>query len=133
MAKMKSTPQKKKRIGAALQDARIKAGFKSAKAFAAQIGINGDTYTDWEQGRHMFSYEQAWELADALHCSLDELGGREWPSAQQVLASDEQTLVDNYRRMDDSDRPAFMTTSATLAYAGDAKKEATTNLANLAE
>ena len=59
-----------------LQALRKAAGFKSAKAFAHHIGMNVNTYTDYEQGRRMFALDQAWEFADALGCTLDELAGR---------------------------------------------------------
>lgn len=62
-----------------LQLLRKKAGYKSAKAYAEHMGISPGTYTDYEQGRIVMSIEKAWELADDLSCSLDELAGREWP------------------------------------------------------
>lgn len=68
-----------KRVGKHLQAARKAAGFKSAKAFAEHIGHSPSAYTEYEQGRRMFSYEQAWEFADALGCTLDALGGRKPP------------------------------------------------------
>ena len=130
-----STADKKKIVGTALQRMRKIAGYKSAKAFAEAVGINPNTYTDWEQGRHMLSYEQAWQLADALECSMDELGGRQWPpegTSPAALAADEAALVGDYRRMDEGDRPGFMTTAHALAYAGEAKKEGERGLPQLA-
>ena len=62
-----------------LQALRKKAGFKSAKAFAEKIGMNAYTYTNYEQGKANFTLAQAWEFADLLGCSLDELAGRQWP------------------------------------------------------
>ena len=62
-----------------LQTMRKRAGFTSAEKFAVSIGMNVATYTDYEQGRRGFTLERAWEFADALHCTLDELAGREWP------------------------------------------------------
>lgn len=84
----------KKEIGAALQAARKNGGFKSAKAFAEHMGYNVHTYIDWEQGRHLFSFEQAWEMADALHVTLDELGGRDFATEQY---GSEQELIDCFR------------------------------------
>lgn len=71
-----SRPDKRKEIGLSLQTHRKKAGFKSAKAFAESIGFNPNTYTQYEQGLTRFNYEQAWIMADALNCTLDDLGGR---------------------------------------------------------
>ena len=116
--------ESKKMIGKSLQAARKAAGFKSAKAFAEHMEIETSRYTEYEQGRVSFSYETAWQMADALQCSMDELGGREWPpGGMPELSPDEIGLVDSYRRMDEGDRPAFMTTARGLAYAGEAKKE----------
>lgn len=79
----------RKTIGASLQSNRKKAGFKSAKAFASFMGLNPNTYTDYEQGRIGLSFELAWQIADALHCTLDELGGRGFsPPAEQPAYAD---------------------------------------------
>lgn len=77
--------QRQKAIGRQLQTLRKKAGYKSAASFANVIGIKQGTYTSYEQGEASFSYERAWKMADALHCSLDELGGREWPPGGRVV------------------------------------------------
>lgn len=124
----------RKQIGKALQRARKNAGFKSAKAFAEHMGLSVGTYTDYEQGRTAFNYEQAWLMADELKCSMDELGGREWPrpGAADPMSPDELALVADFRRMDDGDRPGFVSTARALAYAGDAKKEDRDPAAHLA-
>jgi transcriptional regulator with XRE-family HTH domain len=70
-----------------LQECRKNAGFKSAKAFADHIGMSVNTYTNYEQGRRPMTLEQAWEFADELDCTLDELAGREW-SAQSEAPPD---------------------------------------------
>lgn len=64
-----------------LQNIRKARGFKSAKEFAAHIGMSGNTYTGHEQGKP-FDLEKAWEYADWLDCSLDELVGRERPAKE---------------------------------------------------
>lgn len=112
----------RKLIGKNLQSIRKAAGFRSAAAFAEFMGYNLDTYTCYEQGKSMFSYEQAWDMADALGVTLDALGGREFPSEPSPASPDERALVDSYRRMDDGDKPGFMSTARALAYAGDAKR-----------
>lgn len=78
----------RKKIGTSLQAKRKKAGYKSAKAFASFMGLNPNTYTDYEQGRIGLSFEIAWQIADALNCSLDDLGGRDFspPSEQSPFA-----------------------------------------------
>ena len=113
-----------KQIGRQLQRLRKDAGFKSAASFAKRIGIKTGTYTSYEQGEASFSYERAWDMADALHVSLDKLGGREWPpDGSPDLTADERSLVDNYRRADAEDRPALATMAAAAAVAGEAKNE----------
>ena len=62
-----------------LQELRKRAGFQSAVAFAEHYGINAGTYTNYEQGKRNLTLEKAWEFADLLGCSLDELAGRQWP------------------------------------------------------
>ena len=115
--------EKRKQIGRALQRLRKEAGFKSAASFANYIGIKPGTYTSYEQGEAAFSYERAWDMADALEVTLDELGGRDFPVEGFATTSDERGLVDSYRRMDEGDKPGFMSTARALAYAGEAKKE----------
>lgn len=69
----------RKHIGSCMQRRRKSAGFKSARQFAEHVGIPLSAYTEYEQGRRNMSFERAWEIADALKCTLDELGGREAP------------------------------------------------------
>lgn len=79
----------RKHIGASMQARRKAAGFKSAKAFADHIGIPSSAYTEYEQGRRNISFGRAWQIADALHCTLDELGGRDFsPPAEQPAYAD---------------------------------------------
>lgn len=59
-----------------LQKMRKEAGWKSARAFAEYIGVPVDTYTQWEQGKRTLNIETAWDLADALGCTIDEIAGR---------------------------------------------------------
>ena len=72
---------------------RKEAGFKSRKALADAMG---DEYSErriisWEEGARMLSLKQACDIADFLHCTLDELAGRDFSPAdysdhrQQVL------------------------------------------------
>ena len=62
-----------------LQEMRKRAGYKSARAFAEKIGMSLNTYNNYEQGATKLTLEKAWEFADVLECSLDELAGRRWP------------------------------------------------------
>lgn len=91
----------RKQIGKNLQQRRKAAGFKSAKAFASYMGINPNTYTDYEQGKSCFSYEQAWEFADVLGCTLDEIGGRSAPECHYTDPRQEE-LNGYYECMNDT-------------------------------
>jgi len=93
----------------ALQERRKAAGYKSAKAFAAHAGVNGDTYTDYEQGRTALSLERAWFFADLLDCTLDELAGRTPPGKAQPLAdAGERYIADVYRGSNEDGREVML-------------------------
>lgn len=84
-----------------LQALRKRAGYRSAKSFAEHVGISVGTYTDYEQGRISLSLERAWEFADILNCTLDELAGREFiPASDRMSDPFESELVDTYRLLD---------------------------------
>ena len=85
-----------------LQSLRKAAGYKSAREFAEKIGMPVATYTDYEQGRRSFTLERAWEFADVLDCSLDELAGRDFKDPKEQgrqLTPDESSLLDSYRML----------------------------------
>lgn len=75
----------------ALQEMRKRAGYKSAKAFAAHIGMPTRTYTNYEQGVRDITLEVAWNLADELGCTLDELAGRQWGETE--MESEAEVLL----------------------------------------
>lgn len=84
-----------------LQEVRKRAGFKSAAAFANHIGMNVGTYTNYEQGKRKLTLEQAWEFADELDCTLDELAGRDFhPPGLAVRDPFEVELVGLFRSVD---------------------------------
>lgn len=89
-----------------LQFYRRLAGYRSAKAFADSFGINVSTYTQYERGLIDFSAERAWELADALGCTVDELLGRDMPSSTP-LTGREGRLLAAYRKTSDTGRAAL--------------------------
>lgn len=81
-----------------LQAMRKRAGFKSARSFAESIGMPVATYTDYEQGRRSFTLERAWEFADVLGCTLDELAGRDFkPEGELITDPFESELIEHYR------------------------------------
>lgn len=100
-----------------LQAIRKQAGYKSAKAFADHIGMPVGTYTDYEQGRRMFTLEKAWEFADALDCTLDELAGRKAPNRASGDAR-MGSIADSYESMNDTGRARLAEQAEMMANSG---------------
>ena len=100
-----------------LQAMRKRAGFKSAKAFAEHIGMAVGTYTDYEQGRRMFTLEKACEFARELDCTLDELAGRVPPQTAQETAYDarQASLNDYYESISDESKAALTETARIMS------------------
>lgn len=90
-----------------LQAMRKRAGYKSAREFAETIGVNVGSYTNYEQGKVQMSLLKAWEFADALDCSIDEIAGRRTPDTYR-LAPDEEELIGLYRDCDARGKNAIM-------------------------
>lgn len=108
-----------------LQEMRRKAGFKSARAFAESIKMNPTTYTQYEQGIRNFTLEKAWEFADALDCSLDELAGRQWPPRGAAGSADpmRDELVRCYDASTTENRHSLVVAARNAALAsGEAAK-----------
>lgn len=102
-----------KKIGKHLQVMRKEAGFKSAKAFAEHMGMSVSAYTEYEQGRRSFSYETAWDIADALDCTLDALGGRT-PPARDYDDHRQQVLNHAYGMLDDRSKGELAGLATTM-------------------
>lgn len=102
-----------KKIGKHLQAMRKEAGFKSAKAFAEHMGMSVSAYTEYEQGRRSFSYETAWDIADALDCTLDALGGRT-PPARDYDDHRQQVLNHCYGMLDDRSKGELAGLATTM-------------------
>lgn len=90
-----------------LQEFRKRAGFKSAKAFAEEIGLSPNTYTNYEQGKVSLTLEKAWEFADIFACSLDELAGRKRP-LKQYSDQRQVDLNSNYEALTDEGKDAAL-------------------------
>lgn len=84
---------------------------------ADRLEITKRRYGNWERGDREINLIDAARVADILHCTLDELAGRDFP-APTSLAPDEQRLVDTYRSAPGTQRPSILAVSETLA--GDA-------------
>ncbi len=102
----------KKEIGSSLQRLRKAAGFKSAKSFAEFMGYNPNTYTQYEQGIVSLSFERAWEIADALDCTLDEIGGRIPPRSYADVG--QQRLNDCYENMNSQGQQTLVSVARSM-------------------
>ena len=92
-----------------LQRLRREAGYRSAKDFAAEVGIPASTYARYERNPDGpacgIPMAAAWAIADKLGCSIDLVVGREDIDAPEpegiqprydALSADGRALVDSY-------------------------------------
>ena len=92
-----------------LQRLRREAGYRSAKEFAEALGIPGSTYARYERAGDGagcgIPLPAAWQIADALGCSIDLVVGREDIDAPEpegiqprydALSPEGRNLVDSY-------------------------------------
>lgn len=64
-----------------LQELRKEAGYSSARSFAEAIGVPATTYIRYENNPDRIPMKVAWQLADRLGASIDQVVGRE-PAAE---------------------------------------------------
>lgn len=94
---------------------RKEAGFKSRKALADAMG---DEYSErriksWEEGARMLSLKQACDIADFLHCTLDELAGRDFSPADYSDPR-QQALNHCYGMLDDRSKGELAGLATTM-------------------
>ncbi len=79
---------------------RKEAGFKNRTSIASALGVSERKYKSWETEEVRLTLEDACDIADLLHCTLDELAGR---SFQPAAYSDprQQTLNHCYSLLDE--------------------------------
>lgn len=82
-----------------LQRIRKERGYSSAREFAEHIGWSVGSYTNYEQGTREMTLKVAWELADYLECSIDEIAGREWHGKKSTQDEMMESLADEDRIM----------------------------------
>lgn len=85
--------------------------------------MNKSTYTDYEQGRLGFSYERAWQFADALGCTLDALGGRTPPQGQEYADPMQGALNGFYESMNSQGRSALVESARLMSGSPDTRIE----------
>lgn len=66
---------RKKEIGASIKAARTVAGI-SQQDMAKRACVSANTVSNWELGVSTFDIDKAWDMADALGVSIDEMVGR---------------------------------------------------------
>ena len=96
-----------------LKRLRREAGYKSRASFAAKLGTNERNIKAWELGETRLSLEQACDIADLLHCTLDELAGRDF---KPVEFSDprQQSLNHSYSLLDDKSKSDLVGIASTF-------------------
>ena len=82
--------------------------------------IKVSRYGTWERGDRTMSLPQAYYCAVALGCTLNDLVGME---VGGFASNEERMLVDDYRRMSDTNKSSLMDMAHTSALAADLKKE----------
>ena len=95
------------------------------------VGISTGLLSNYKNGKYDPTFTNAALIAEYFDVSLDWLAGREGytrdshkhRSPTPAMTAVERSIVDDYRRMDDADKPAFVSTAHALAFAGEAKKE----------
>jgi transcriptional regulator with XRE-family HTH domain len=101
-----------------LKELRRAAGFASARQFAESHGISAATYTRYEKDPGHIPIRAAWELADALGVTIDQIVGRgagvqEKPEVEVQRAFDSLSprsqeelldLIEVFRQRDERDR-----------------------------
>ena len=82
---------------------RKEAGYKNRKTIADELGISERKYKSWETGEVKLTLTDACDIADLLHCTLDELAGRDF---QPVAYSDprQQALNHSYSLLDEKSK-----------------------------
>ena len=88
----------------ALQKLRREAGYSNAKMFAEKVGMTYGTYRNYEQGVSKLTLEQAWEFADILGCSIDDIAGRPTTRRSEYVDDGQRIINMEYEKLNDSAR-----------------------------
>ena len=98
-----------------LMELRKQAGYRSRDDFAEKLGVNKYTYKSWETGKTMMSLEQAFDVADVLGCSLDELIVQPKPQKRSPYTDPgQEQLNSSYESMNDDGREMLVNVAKSL-------------------
>ena len=92
---------------------------------AYYIGASKRQIGAWERGENDLPMDFAYTAADIFNCSIDEVAGRDYyavvelPDNAEVLLTDERELLGLYRRMETSQKLAFMEVARSMAVASE--------------
>lgn len=92
---------------------RKEASYKNRDDFAEAIGMNATTYKGWKTGRTRLKLEDACWLADFLHCTLDELAGRDF-SPPAYSDQRQQVLNTCYEKLNDKSKGELTGLASTM-------------------
>ena len=125
--------QLRKRIGESIKARRKLAGFKSAESLAKIIGISTSRYYEYESGRVALPFDIAWQIAEALGCSLDELGGRDFaPTALPRPYDDPRQASINAAFEVMNDRGRDMLAGVADSFARDVENRGSSHIGDVA-
>ena len=82
---------------------RKEAGYKNRKTIADELGISERKYKSWETGEVKLTLADACDIADLLHCTLDELAGRDFHPAAYSDPR-QQALNHSYSLLDEKSK-----------------------------
>lgn len=104
-----------------LERLRKAAGYKSRKSFAEALGTNERQIKAWECGERKLRLADAFTIAEFLHCTLDELAGRDF---QPAAYSDprQQALNYSYSLLDEKSKGELAGFASTMT--ADASRRA---------
>lgn len=104
-----------------LKKLRKYAGFKTQSEFAAQLGVPSRRYESWERQEAMMSLEQAYNVTEALGCTLDELVGRK---PIRSYANPKQAILNGYfESMNSAGQDALVESARLMSGSPDTRIE----------
>ena len=82
----------------------------SVATMIERLGVKDSRYRKWESQAAAMPLEYAMRCCSILHCTMDELSGRE----QIALSDDERELLEILRSLDEPERLVLMKVARSL-------------------